>query len=125
MHTLKHVTLLIVLCQVVGNVVSQQPELVSFGDFMEFDIGFHKACENAPGGPNTTWPIVVSQIFNKLFYEMNYFNTKAHKISLVFHCRELSLNVHSISVQTNQGTISKVWHPCVKIVESTWLATTS
>lgn len=61
MANLKRNLALIVLCQLAGYVIGQQPpNLVSFGDFMEFDVGLHKACENAAGGPNTTWGIIVS-----------------------------------------------------------------
>lgn len=57
----EYLATILLVCQVTGYVVSQkqQPELASFGDFMEFHIGLHKACERAPGGSNTTEPISV------------------------------------------------------------------
>jgi len=52
-------TLAIVLfCQLVGYGFGQEINVLSFGDFMEFHIGLHKACETNPGGQNTTWDII-------------------------------------------------------------------
>jgi len=49
---------ILLLCQLVGYGFGQEVNVLSFGDFMEFHIGLHKACENNPGGQNTTWEII-------------------------------------------------------------------
>jgi len=51
---------IVLLCQLVGYGFSQEINVLSFGDFMEFHIGLHKACETNPGGQNTTWDIITS-----------------------------------------------------------------
>ncbi|ODM99998.1 hypothetical protein Ocin01_06686 [Orchesella cincta] len=51
----------VILCQIVAFAVGfGQPNVISFGDFMEFDIGIHRACENATAAENTTLAIISS-----------------------------------------------------------------
>jgi len=49
---------IVLLCQLVGYGFGQEVNVLSFGDFMEFHIGLHKACERVPGGQNTTFEII-------------------------------------------------------------------
>lgn len=66
LNSIKYLATVVLACQVAGYTQSQQPELASFGDFMEFHIGLHKACEHVPDGSNTTEPIAVRT--NQIFY---------------------------------------------------------
>lgn len=64
------VFVVVILCQFVSHSVGfGQPNVISFGDFMEFDIGLHRACANATGGENTTISIINS--FRECTYKLS------------------------------------------------------